>query len=293
MELRQVEHFLAVNDHLSFTRAAEAVGLSQSALSSSIRSLERELGGELFSRSTRRVALTVAGEALLPLARQLVNQARRAKEAVVAVSELTGGRLAVGTVQTLSSVDLPALLAGFRRAHPGVQITLVEAPTAQLLDQVRAGDLHLAYLARDATPLPPDVLVFEERVEELVLIAAPGHRLATAGRVALADLHAEPFVDFQAGMGLQTVVRELCAREGLARVISCRVSQMDQLLALVGYGLGVAIVPEPVALRGGLPIVRLGDPAPTRTIALVTRPPVNPAARAFLAELARTRRRRD
>lgn len=286
MELRQLEHFVAVTEQLSFTGAAVAVNLSQSALSSSIRSLERELGTELFSRTTRRVTLTVAGQALLPEARGLLNDARRARDAVTAVSELAGGQLAIGTVQTLTAVDLTAALAAFRRKHPGVQITLLEAPAADLLAAVRLGDLHLAYLARDATPLPAEVTAVETFAEELVLVTGSGHALTAGGEISPAELSAEAFVDFQAGMGLQTVVQELCARHGLVRRISCRVSQMDQVLALVGEGLGVAIVPESVALRSGLPVIRFRPPAPQRTITLVTRPPVNPAARAFLADLA-------
>ena len=285
MELRQLEHFVAVVEHSGFTAAAGPVGLSQSALSASIRGLERDLGATLFSRTTRRVALTVAGNELLPAARRLLNDARRAREAVAAVAGLAGGSLCVGTVQTLTAVDLPAELARFRRAYPGVEITLSEAPSAQLLEALRLGDLHLAYVARDATPLPPDLQLVLEFAEELVLVTGPEHPLAGSWGVTPDRLRDEHFVDFRAGMGLQSVVEELCTRWGLERRISCRVSQMDQVLALVGTGLGVAIVPSTVAGRSALSIARFAAPAPRRTVVLLTREPINPAARVLLDQL--------
>ena len=285
MELRQLEHFVAVVEHSGFTAAAGSVDLSQSALSASIRGLERDLGATLFSRTTRRVGLTVAGSELLPAARRLLNEARRAREVVAAVSELAGGSLSVGTVQTLTAVDLPTELARFRRAHPGVEISLSEAPSAQLLEALRLGDVHLAYVARDATPLPADLQLVQEFSEELVLVTDPGHPLAGSSRVSPGRLRDEHFVDFRAGMGLQTVVQDLCARWGLDRRISARVSQMDQALALVGTGLGVAIVPRSVVRHDGLPIARFAGPAPRRAVALLTREPVNPAARVLLDQL--------
>ncbi|GAA4827359.1 hypothetical protein GCM10025787_01670 [Saccharopolyspora rosea] len=105
--------------------------------------------------------------------------------------------------------------------------------------------------------------------------------------MALAELAAEPFVDFQAGPGLQTVIEGLCARASLSRRIRFRVGQMNQLLSLVGHGLGVAIVPEPIARRSGLAVVGINDPRAHRHLALVARGrvPSNPAARALL-ELA-------
>ncbi len=121
MEFRQLRHFLAVVEHGHFTRAAESVHLSQSALSASVRALENELGTPLFERTTRSVVPTDAGKVLYPYAQRMLGEAQ---DAVAAVGRLrTGelGTLTLGTVQTFTAVDLPALLArctaGFRESE--------------------------------------------------------------------------------------------------------------------------------------------------------------------------------
>src|ERR1700754_2231971 len=127
MELRQVEHFLAMVDHGSFTAGARATQIVQSALSTSIRNLERELGAALFERTTRRVSLSQAGRAFLPSARRVVAETTAAADAVRAVAGLRRGWVAVGTIQWLGPVNLPAELAAFHRSNPDIQINVLNA----------------------------------------------------------------------------------------------------------------------------------------------------------------------
>ncbi|MGW1105477.1 LysR family transcriptional regulator [Streptomyces sp. NPDC002540] len=115
MEIRQLRHFMAVVTHGTFTAAARAELIVQSALSTSVRNLERELGAELFDRTGRRVILTEAGRALLPSARSVLAGAQAGRHAVAAVSGLTAGRVRIGTIQTLTCVDLAAELAAYHR----------------------------------------------------------------------------------------------------------------------------------------------------------------------------------
>lgn len=286
MELRQLEHFAAVAQHASFTRAALEVHLAQSSLSSSIAQLERELGTPLFERTTRSVTLTVAGRALLPAAARVLEEARAAREAVAAVSGVVRGRLAVGTIQVLTWVDLPAALRRLLRAHPGVEVSLLEAPVDELIDALVAGDLDLAYVARDASALPDAVVAVASREEELVVVAAPDHPLADQHEVLLSSLGSESFIGFHARSGLSTVVERLCADAGLERRITMRVSQLDLLLSLVRSHLGLAIVPAPIADRTDLARLRIADPHAHRTVALVARTRLsNPAAQVLLDDL--------
>ncbi|WP_330238168.1 LysR family transcriptional regulator [Streptomyces sp. NBC_00525] len=287
MEIRQLRHFMAVITHGSFTAAARAELIVQSALSTSVRNLERELGAELFERTGRRVVLTEAGRALLPAARTVLAGTDAARDAVAAVSELATGRVRVGTIQTLTCVDLAAELAAFHRLWPGVQISLREATTAELVAGVRAGELDLAFLAPDAADVPEGLTAFATWREDLVLITAPGHRLATAGRTLIRDLADEPFVDFRAGTGLETAVRRLAAHCGLERRITCDVTQIRLLVELVRAGIGVAIVPRRIGEDAGLPCVTIRQPEPGRTVLLVGRTPRprNPAAAALLGRL--------
>ncbi|MFE6766169.1 LysR family transcriptional regulator [Streptomyces sp. NPDC057689] len=287
MEIRQLRHFMAVITHGSFTAAARAELIVQSALSTSVRNLERELGAELFDRTGRQVVLTEAGRALLPAARTVLAGTDAARDAVASVSGLATGRVRVGTIQTLTCVDLAAELAAFHGRWPGVQISLREATTPELVAGVRAGELDLAFLAPDAAALPEGLTAFATWHEDLVLITAPGHPLATAGRTLIKDLADEPFVDFRAGTGLETAVRRLAAHCGLERRITCDVTQIRLLVDLVRAGIGVAIVPRRIGEDAGLPCVTIRQPEPGRTVLLVGRAPRprNPAAEALLGQL--------
>ncbi len=285
--MRQLRHFMAVVTEGGFTAAARAELIVQSALSASIRNLERELGAELFDRTGRRVVLTEAGRALVPRARALLAGAEDARHAVAAVAGLATGRVAIGTIQTLTCVDLPAELAAFHRAFPGIQVSVRDAPVAELTEALRAGELDLAYLAPDARRLPEGLTAYATWHEELVLITAPGHRLAGAGRTLVKDLAEEPFVDFRAGTGLETAVRRLAAHCGLERRITCDVTQIGLLVDLVRAGIGVAFVPRRIGERAGLPCVRIRQPEPGRTVVLAGRGsrPRNPAAAALVDHL--------
>jgi DNA-binding transcriptional LysR family regulator len=147
-------------------------------------------------------------------------------------------------------------------------------------------------VALDAEPLPAGLISLRDYPETLVLVLGHAHALADRAAVRLAELAEQPFVEFAAGLGLQTAVAALFRAAGVPRRIAFRTSQMEQALGLVRHGLGVAVVPEPVARRSGLPVVglKVGDDVapPTRRLALVgrTRVPTNPVARAFLELLA-------
>ncbi|NUO42292.1 MAG: LysR family transcriptional regulator [Streptomyces sp.] len=287
MEMRQLRHFMAVVTEGGFTAAARAELIVQSALSTSIRNLERELGADLFDRTGRRVVLTEAGRALLPQARALLAGAEAARDAVAAVAGLAAGRVAIGTIQTLTCVDLPAELAAFHQGFPGIQVSVRDATVSELTEALRAGELDLAYLAPDARELPEGLTAYATWHEELVLITAPGHPLARAGRTLIKDLAEEPFVDFRAGTGLETAVRRLAAHCGLERRITCDVTQAGLLVELVRAGIGVAFVPRPIGERAGLPCVEIRQPEPGRTVVLAGRGPRprNPAAGALLGHL--------
>ncbi|MER6852278.1 LysR family transcriptional regulator [Streptomyces flaveolus] len=287
MEIRQLRHFMAVVTEGSFTAAARRELIVQSALSTSVRNLERELGADLFDRTGRRVVLTEAGRALLPQARALLAGAEEARQAVAAVTGLATGRVAIGTIQTLTCVDLPAELATFHRRFPGVQVSVRDAPVGELAEALRAGELDLAYLVPDTGTLPEGLTPYASWQEELVLITAPGHPLAGAGRTLIKDLAEEPFVDFRAGTGLETAVRRLAAHCGLERRITCDVTQIGLLVDLVRAGIGVAFVPRRIGERAGLPCVAVRQPEPGRTVVLAGRGPLprNPAAAALADHL--------
>jgi len=155
MELRHLEHFVAVAEERNFTRAARRLHLVQSALSVSIRSLERELHAPLFERTTREVRLTDAGRILLPQARRTLDAAASAQAAVLEAQEGLRGTVRLGMMQVIRMVDVGALIARFHRDRPLVDIRprAASGGSAAMISDVRRGLLDAAFVAvGDAQP---------------------------------------------------------------------------------------------------------------------------------------------
>jgi DNA-binding transcriptional LysR family regulator len=288
MELRQLEHFVAVAEHQHFTRAAESLQISQSGLSASIRALETELGTTLFTRSTRRVQLTPAGTAMLEESQRAVASASAARDAVLAVRGVLRGALRIGTEQCLGGVHLPRELADFRRSHPAVSVRLGFAGSTQLIEQVATGLLDLALVA-DCGPVPSAVELLPIASEGFVVLCHPDHPLAGRGRVEIGDLADETFVGFADGWAARVLADRAFAEEGLAHSVELEVGDVGSLLDLVGYGLGVAVVPAHFAFKRPelLSAVPVTHEALVWTTAIAVPHHAAPAAAALVGRLQR------
>jgi DNA-binding transcriptional LysR family regulator len=248
VELRQLEYFVAVADESHFTRAARRMHVSQSGLSASIRALEVELGAPLFLRTTRQVELTQAGRALLPEARRALGTIESARDAVAAVQGLLRGTLSVGSLQCLHVVHLPAVLARFHEIHPGVEIRMRQSGNAELVEEVRAGRLDLAFVTRQPK-IADDLRVSTLASEPLVLACAPESPFAGRESVELAELAGQSFVDFNPDWGTRDEVDRTLAAAGVERHVAVEVNDVHSLLDFVGFGLGVALVPQSFAVK--------------------------------------------
>ncbi|MFF9340222.1 MULTISPECIES: LysR family transcriptional regulator [unclassified Streptomyces] len=291
MELRHLQHFVAVAEDRHFTRAAERLMVSQSGLSASIRALERDLKAPLFVRSTRRVTLTEAGRALLVEAERVLAQVRAAQEAVAAVQGVVRGTLSLGTEQCVAGVHVAGLLAAFRRRHPEVEIRLRQEGGLVLAEDVAAGRLDLAFAYR--TPADSDRLrSVPLAAEPMILLCHPEHPLASAGpALSLRDLAEEVFVDFHPGWGPRRATDAAFAGAGVPRSVSLEVNDVHSLLDLVEEDLGVAAVPRHFrhkrASLHAVPLTGTGD-AVYETAALLPPPrAASPAARALMELLER------
>ncbi|MGW0118553.1 LysR family transcriptional regulator [Streptomyces sp. NPDC003327] len=291
MELRHLQHFVAVAEDRHFTRAAERLMVSQSGLSASIRALERELRAPLFVRTTRRVTLTEAGRALLAEAERILAQVRAAHEAVAAVQGVLRGTLALGTEQCIAGVRTAALLAAFRRRHQDVEIRLRQSGSLDLADEVASGrlDLAFAYRTRADHELLRSVPL---AAEPMTLLVHPGHPLAAAGpALAPEDLAGEVFVDFHPDWGPRRATDAAFETAGVHRTVALEVNDVHSLLDLVDENLGVAAVPghfrhKRASLRA-IPLKGVGETV-YETVALLPSPQAtSPAARALM-ELLRT-----
>src|ERR687897_35045 len=142
MTLQQLAYFLATAEHGSFSRAARSLYLAQPSLSEQVRSLEAELGVDLFARVGRGVLLTEAGRAFRPEAERVLAALAGAREAVTEVRELTGGTLSIGMFGTASGFLLSRLVADFRSRHPSVRLRLVGQNSSEVAEDVRRGRLQ-------------------------------------------------------------------------------------------------------------------------------------------------------
>jgi DNA-binding transcriptional LysR family regulator len=292
VELRQLEHFVAVAEERHFTRAARRLHIVQSGLSASIQALERELDAPLFVRSTRSVHLTAEGQALLTEARRTLAAADAARAAVAALTGVIRGRLTVGILQCYRPA-LPEALSTFHAAHPGVEIRLVQSASTTLLEQVAAGELDLAFVCPSGaranvrlTPLDDVPMVFA---------CPPQHPLAARPSVRLDELAGQTFVDYPPGWGSRTVLDAFLAQHGINRTVPFEVGDSDALLDLVAHGLGVAVVPSTItaARRRRLHTIALDDPAPTfPTAAATPQQATSTAARILLDTVLTTISRR-
>ncbi|MFE2493296.1 LysR family transcriptional regulator [Streptomyces scopuliridis] len=248
MELRHLEYFVAVAEERHFTRAAQRLMVSQSGLSASVRALERELGARLFVRSTRRVELTGAGHALLLEATRALASVRAGREAVAAVQGLLRGTLSVGTEQCVTGVHVPGLLARFRSEHPEVEVRLRQAGSASLVEDVADGRLDLAFVAVSGT-VPEGVRLVPLASEPMVLLCHPDHPLAGSEKAEWAELGGEVFVDFHEDWGARGLTDRAFAAARIERRVALEVNDVHSLIELVGHGLGIAVVPRPIARK--------------------------------------------
>jgi DNA-binding transcriptional LysR family regulator len=283
MELRHLEHFVTVAEEQNFTRAARRLHLVQSALSVSIRSLERELGTPLFERTTREVRLTDAGRILLPEARRTLDAAANAQAAVLGAQAGLRGTLRLGMMQLVSPIDVGALIARFHRERPLVDIQPRNAPggSAEMISAVRDGALDAAFVAL-CSPDQPGLTVTTLGSEPVLLACLPDHPLARRAVVSVSELADEPFVDYSPGWGTRTVTDQVFAKAGVDRSIGIEVADWSIHATLVRAGLGLAILPESIIVDAGLTGVPL-RPTATFNVAFVIsadRPP-SPVTQAF------------
>ena len=270
VEFHQLRYFVAVAERRHFTQAASDLAVAQPSISKQIRKLEAELGAPLFQRVRGRVALTQAGEALLPWAKRVLDDVAGAQRQVRELAGLGHGRLAVGATPSLTTVLLPNVLARFHAEHPGVELVVHEAGSRDLLKQLAQGEVEVALVI---LPVQEDAFATTPLLtEELVLAVPRGHRFARRRRIRVADLRDVPLVMFREGYDLRAVTVAACQQAGFEPAFALEGGEMDGVLRMVAAGLGVAVVPRSVVEQGReLVAVALADPTLERTIGLARR----------------------
>jgi DNA-binding transcriptional LysR family regulator len=287
MEARQLEYFLAVVDHGGVNKAAKALHIAQPSLSQAIRTLERDLGNDLFHRVGRRVVLTQAGHALIEPARQVVRGMAAAKASVDAAAGLQTGRVEIAAMPSQAVEPLSAMIRAFTTKYPGLTVAIRAAPTASVvLDMVRTGVAEVGLLG-STEPLKAEGMRLEQIGTQRFVLVTPADWPGD-GVVRHRDLAGQRLIVGQVGTGMRRLVEEIRAEADLTEVVESE--HREAILPLVLGGVGVAVMADSwasLARQSGAKVLDIEPPAYLH-LALVSREaPMTPAAQAFLA-IART-----
>lgn len=291
MELRQIRQFIMLSEALNFHRAAKALNMTQPPLSISIRKLEQELGVDLFEREARGVSLTEAGRVALPHARKALRSLEAMGDAINATVDGTGGRLSVGFVGTAVYAVLPKVVPLFRAQRPGVDLSLREATSLEIVRGVDAGDLDIGVLRTPVMDIGELVLEPIYR-EEMILLLPPDHPLQDKGVLRFEDLRDERFIGHDRVRLPYYWSMSLSVFEaaGFQPNIVEEAAHLHTAIALVESGIGIAFAPA-VARIAGSNRIRYArvtvQGAPIMVgLALLSRPDENrPARDAFIDAL--------
>ena len=286
MELRHLRYFVALAEELSFTRAAQRQHVSQPPLSLQIAQLEQELGAQLFVRTSRRVELTLAGQAYLVDARAVLERLDTARQRVAAIGQGQAGRIEVGLSGSHFLGPFPAALARYRQSHPGVDVVLHEMQPS--LQQAALRDKRID-VGISRTAVNDDQLASTLLWPDPVVAALPpGHPLAARKALALKDLRSEAFVMLRRDSSAHAEhMVQCCVQAGFAPRVAQTTVELAAVLSLVAAGLGVSLLVTPAdGEDAGYPrsIVRkpLRDEMPSQRLvfARAPAPPPSPALKA-------------
>jgi len=289
-ELGHLRCFVAVAEELHFRRAAARLNMTQPPLSRQIQVLEQGLGFPLLTRSSRAVRLTPAGQVFLDQARRILLMAEGAAEEALRVARGEAGRVTLGFTAASSYAALPRLMALLRRDAPGIEVTLREMVTGDQIAALRAGGIDVGLLRPF---LPEPGLRTLRLVREPLLVALPlEHPLAGAGTVEPGALDGQTLITYppEEGRYLHDLVQSVLRLSGVVPGQVQHVSQTHSILALVGAGMGMALVPEAAARLRPLDVALRplhGAPPTTVELLLAWSEAENPARDAVVAAVRR------
>jgi DNA-binding transcriptional LysR family regulator len=241
MDLAQLEVFLTVAQEGRFSRAAEKLHRTQSAISQSVRKLEQELGEPLFDRSSHDGLLTESGRVLQEYAERLLNLRNDARGALVELRELQKGKLVIGANEFTALYLLP-VLAEFRRLHPMIRMVVRRSLGSQIPNDVLRHNSELGVLTYDPQlPQLQSVVVYQD---ELIFVVPPRHPLAEEKELSIRQLGAEPFVAHIVPSPYREKVIQAFQRHKTPLHMDIELPTLQAIKTYVAMGNGVAFLPE-------------------------------------------------
>ncbi|MDI3307243.1 MAG: LysR family transcriptional regulator [Acetobacteraceae bacterium] len=286
---RQIEVLHAVARHGTVTAAAEALGISQPAVSMMLRESQAIAGFPLFSRRRGRLHPTVELNVILPEMERVFQGVARIDRLIEGIRDMTVGSVLVAATPTLADNLLPRAIAAFRRSRPGIQVTVQTMDNTAAVEAVARERVDLGFVLSPLLMGDVQVAMLDET--ELVCAVPAAHPLAGQGSVTVRDLLSWPLIGVGRGLPLGDLVDDAFRAEGLQRRIAIEVTQTSVALSLVRAGAGVAIVDPYVAMSGTPPdlvLLQLRPRVAVGAAAIVQRGrTVSRAARLLLATVRR------
>lgn len=273
MDLGQIEAFVQVAQHRSFSKAADALFLTQPSVTARIQSLERDLGEALFERNGRGVRLTEMGATFLPYARRALKALQEGRDALEGMRNLDIGTLKLGSALTVSTYVLPKILKRYCSTYPGVEVSVHTGRSEQVLQMVLNDDVHCAL---ERTVQHPEIVTVPLYEDDLVLVAAPEHRFGRNGTAKIEEVGREPLILFDRGSSYNQLIQGVFRQHGIVPHTLMELDTIEATKKMVEEGLGIALLPKVSTEReveqGRLRIVSVTDAVlPRRQIALIFR----------------------
>jgi DNA-binding transcriptional LysR family regulator len=283
VDRRQLDYFVAVAEYLSFTNAAYVLHVAQPSLSQTIKSMERELGVQLFYRLPQGIRLTSAGEALLGPAKQTLRNFTEAADAVAAVAGLSHGRLDIAAPPASAVDPLVPMIARLHARAPGVKIHITHPGLRDIAGVVRSGDSELALAIKPTDTTDLSVLEFPS--QEVLVVLPPSAGMAPGETLAVSELE---HIDLICVTATRARLVAMLAESNVTPRFSAETAHWETLVPLVLSGVGAALLHAPLSKAvqaQGAVVCRL-DPPIMRTDLLVHRPGRLTPAAALLIEVA-------
>lgn len=291
MDTERCREFVVLAQTCNYLQAADQLFISQSSLSKHIKALERELGVELFNRTTRRVQLTEHGRVFLPFARKLASTAHDAQAALADAADNERRVIDIGSIPVMVPYGITALLNRFEREHPNVRLHIVEGEADQLKDLLRKRQLDLAFIREWDGDVGLDdgdaeFATVDYADDCLAAVLPADHRLASRQSIRLGELANDEFLLLPQGTVMNALITDACAVEGFVPEVRYRGTRAENIIDLVSRGMGVSLLmrtPAAYLTRTAVSIVDLENPIIThvKLYRLRDREP-SAAAREFL-----------
>ncbi|WP_428772239.1 LysR family transcriptional regulator [Vibrio sp.] len=263
MDLKRLHYFNQLAQTGNFTKAADQLGIAQSALSTSIKKLEQQLELKLINRTERQMSLTAEGQVLLRHARKILEDVEQAEKEIQELKGLTSGVINFGVSAMLASYYLPDALEQFKKAYPGIQINIHEAGTATLAQKLVNGELDLALIRGDRQHDQIRQSVLSQ--DQIVACVPQNHPFAARESISLAEFCQQPLVLFKNGYFLRETVNSYCQAHKIEPNIHFETNLPELLKSMVKRHIGIGTcLPILVKDDAELKAVPFDPPIPLR-----------------------------